>query len=116
MGRPRKKVDALRVIELASKGSTVKEIAALCDVHEATLYRRFAKQIDRGMALRDSCLRAKQYEVAMEGNPALLVWLGKQYLDQSDKNAATNIQVNLLQLSESDRKDAISIASKLLEA
>jgi len=30
-------------------------------------------------------LRKKQYEVAMQGNVTMLVWLGKQMLGQSDK-------------------------------
>lgn len=32
-----------------------------------------------------SSLRSKQRELALEGNPALLIWLGKQVLDQKDK-------------------------------
>ena len=30
-------------------------------------------------------LREKQWEVAMEGNVQMLIWLGKQHLGQSDK-------------------------------
>jgi hypothetical protein len=30
-------------------------------------------------------LRRRQYEVALKGNPAMLIWLGKQWLKQSDK-------------------------------
>ena len=30
-------------------------------------------------------LRAKQFELAMRGNPTMLVWLGKQELGQSDR-------------------------------
>ena len=35
-----------------------------------------------GMKLK---LAGKQYELAMKGNPAMLIWLGKQWLAQSDK-------------------------------
>lgn len=31
-------------------------------------------------------LRRKQYEMAAGGNPTMLIWLGKQYLNQTDKN------------------------------
>lgn len=34
-------------------------------------------------------LRQKQREVALEGNPTLLIWLGKQELGQSDKTENT---------------------------
>ena len=30
-------------------------------------------------------LRAKQFELAMRGNPTMLVWLGKQELGQTDR-------------------------------
>jgi hypothetical protein len=30
-------------------------------------------------------LMKKQYDVAMQGNVSMLIWLGKQYLKQSDK-------------------------------
>jgi len=30
-------------------------------------------------------LEDKQWDVAMEGNVQMLIWLGKQYLGQSDK-------------------------------
>jgi hypothetical protein len=33
----------------------------------------------------NASLKRKQFQVAMRGNPALLIWLGKQYLGQSDK-------------------------------
>lgn len=31
-------------------------------------------------------LRRTQFKAALEGNPQLLIWLGKQYLGQSDKS------------------------------
>ena len=30
-------------------------------------------------------LRRKQYEVALSGNPSMLIWLGKNVLGQSDQ-------------------------------
>lgn len=40
-------------------------------------------------------LMKKQYDVAMSGNTAMLIWLGKQYLKQSDKLAQEIQEVNL---------------------
>lgn len=40
------------------------------------------EQKQAGMKLK---LSGKQYETAMKGNPAMLIWLGKQWLGQSDK-------------------------------
>ena len=35
-------------------------------------------------------LRRKQYSTAMEGNATMLVWLGKNWLSQSDKLDTTS--------------------------
>jgi ParB-like chromosome segregation protein Spo0J len=45
-------------------------------------FEELKKQKHSGMKLK---LAGKQYELAMKGNPAMLVWLGKQWLHQSDK-------------------------------
>ena len=34
---------------------------------------------------KKKALEEKQYEVAMEGNVQMLIWLGKQHLGQSEK-------------------------------
>lgn len=39
----------------------------------------------------------KQYELAMKGNTALLIWLGKQYLDQRE-NVETSVKADNLVL------------------
>lgn len=86
MGRPRKKVDVQELLVNAAKGYTMPELGALMGVSEDTLQRRFAVVIQRGRKLRDASLRKRQFDVAMGGNPSMLIWLGKQYLEQSDKN------------------------------
>jgi len=85
MGRPRKMVDEKAILELASKGRTLTEIAAYCGVSDDTISRRFAEVIKRGKSLMRGSLRAKQFELAMRGNPTMLVWLGKQELGQTDR-------------------------------
>jgi hypothetical protein len=52
----------------------------------------------------------KQYDVAMSGNTALLIWLGKQYLKQSDKVETKNIEI-----SKEDTKILIKEAQELVE-
>lgn len=37
-------------------------------------------------------LRKKQYDIAMEGDKTMLIWLGKQYLEQKEKNE-TDIRI-----------------------
>lgn len=76
-GRPRKILDGSRVTELASKGYSVAEIAAICGVSDDTLHRNFAAEITRGRILCEGNLRAKQFELAMSGNVRMLIYLGR---------------------------------------
>jgi hypothetical protein len=85
MARPRKTINEKRVIELASKGLTVKEIAAFENVSHDTITRRFASALERGRLLCNGSIRSKQVQVAMKGNTTMLVWLGKQLCGQRDK-------------------------------
>ena len=91
-GRPAKKAYDLDEIEqLAENGCTVYEIAAICGMSEGYfhLLKRqdpaIHEAIERGRACMHMSLRKKQIEVALEGNPQLLIHLGKTELGQNDK-------------------------------
>jgi len=79
MARPRKTLDESRIIELASKGHINTEIALFLGVSHDTLERNFAESLEKGRALRNGRLQAKQYETAMRGDVRMLIWLGKQW-------------------------------------
>jgi hypothetical protein len=85
VGRPQLEIDGEKVKKLASMGLTVPEIAAVLECSKRTLERRFDASIKEGRERLNASLKRKQFQVAMRGNPALLIWLGKQYLGQSDK-------------------------------
>lgn len=89
MARPRKIVDENAILELASKGRRLNEIAAFCGISHDTLQRRYASVIERGHELMRGSLRSKQYDVAMKGNAQMLQWLGKQELGQKEKTEVT---------------------------
>lgn len=84
MSRPRKKVDPEKVKQLASLGLCNAEVAAILDVSPDTIERRYKDVLRTGRERRNASLRRKQFEVAMTGNATMLIWLGKQHLDQSD--------------------------------
>jgi hypothetical protein len=84
-GRPRKKIDTEQLKKMAAIGLSVPEMAAVLECSPDTLQRRCAKIIEAGRHRRNASLRRKQYEQAVSGNTTMLIWLGKQYLDQSDK-------------------------------
>lgn len=85
MPRPKKAIDEQQVHKLAAIGCSGKEIAAVLGCCRDTLYKRFPTAIKEGHERMKSSLRRAQYKKAMEGNPAILIWLGKQYLGQRDK-------------------------------
>lgn len=95
MGRPRKSIDPEAVKRLAANGNTVMEIAAELDCSHDTLQRRFASAIEKGRSRMKASLRRKQFEIAMTGNPTMLIWLGKQELGQSDKQEVKEQRVEI---------------------
>jgi hypothetical protein len=79
------RLDPEKIRKLAQLGFTKREI---CAIMECSIKRlnRFESVIEIGRDHRDASIRRKQFEVAIKGNPTMLIWLGKQYLGQSDKN------------------------------
>lgn len=90
-GRPFAEFDMGVVERAASIGCTNNEMAALLGVAHSTFYERLKQDpelqevIDRGRETGKASLRRTQWAVAESGNPTMLIWLGKQWLDQKDK-------------------------------
>lgn len=85
---PKKKIELSeteRVEKLASYGLTNKEIAEALGYDENTLKRNFEIFLTKGKGDLKKRLKRKQIEVAMKGNVVMLIWLGKQYLGQTEK-------------------------------
>ena len=92
VGRPKIEIDEELLYKLATIHCTMKEMVDIMGVSEDTLKRNFAGIIDKGKAEGKSRLRRKQMEVALEGNPTMLIFLGKAMLGQSENptNEDTN--------------------------
>jgi len=75
----------LQVEKLASYGLTNKEIAEALGYDDSTLKRKFEIFLIKGKANLKQRLKNKQIQVALGGNVVMLIWLGKQYLGQTDK-------------------------------
>lgn len=84
-GRPKKDIDEEQVLRLAAINCSYAEMAAVLGCDESTLTRRFAQVIKKGREQGNMSLKRKQYEIAMGGNVTMLIWLGKQRLDQREK-------------------------------
>jgi hypothetical protein len=87
-GRPTKEVDMEVVGKLAALALTQEEIAAVLNVSVDTLSRRegFAEVYKQGRNTANASIRRAQFEKGVKhGNTRMLIWLGKQYLRQSDR-------------------------------
>jgi hypothetical protein len=85
MARPEIEITAKQVEQLASIGAKNTEIADFFGCSVDTIERRFAGDLTKGRANLRMSLRRWQLKAAEKGNSALLIWLGKQMLDQKDK-------------------------------
>lgn len=89
-GRRKKIVVPQDVYNLASIGTTDREIAHWFDINEDTLRYNFADIIAKGREDLKHSLRRAQIKVALSGNPTMLIWLGKQILNQQESPSNTD--------------------------
>ena len=95
MARPKKEIDWETVRKLCAMQCTGEEIASFINVDYDTLNAAAKREHEMGFsdyfkkhsANGKISLRRKQYEVATSGNVPMLIWLGKQCLDQKDKQS-----------------------------
>ena len=85
-GRPKIVIDYAMVEKFASMQCTYKEIAGFFDCSESRLKKdkEFIHHYKKGFESGKMSLRRIQWKLA-EKNTAMAIWLGKQYLDQRDK-------------------------------
>lgn len=93
MGRPPIQINWDEVKKLCKLQCTAEEIAGWMNISVDTLENKlrteqqttFSVFFKMHSAGGKVSLRRAQYSTAIKGNAALLIWLGKQYLGQSDK-------------------------------
>ena len=91
VGRPKKyNLDTKQVEQLAGYGCTDTEIASFFDISRTTLERNYEHYLTKGREEGKIRLRQMQWASAKKGNVAMLIWLGKQLLGQSDKQEVTH--------------------------
>lgn len=82
-------IDLAELERIAEYAPTTKEMACHFHVSMPTITRRlrlrgYREAYERGLSKRHMGLRRAQYEKAMSGNVAMLIWLGKQELGQRE--------------------------------
>lgn len=86
-------IDYETLNELCNIHCTGEECAAILKMDYDTLNRRlkeeghggFTDYFKRNSSDGRASLRRKQISVALEGNPTMLIWMGKQQLNQAEK-------------------------------
>jgi len=78
-------IDPKEVEKLASYGCTKTEVADFYGCNESLIRRSYGESYKKGLTNGKIRLRQCQRKYAYSGNAALLIWLGKQELGQTDK-------------------------------
>lgn len=80
------------VYKLAAMGCTDSEIARWFSIEESTLKYNFSEIIAKGREQLKQSLRRAQIRLALSGNATMLIWLGKNILNQQEN--PVNNEVN----------------------
>lgn len=92
-GRPRKEINWPEFDKLCELQCTLNEIASWFECSPDTIERavkreyktNFAEYYSQKAEKGKISLRRKQWQVALSGDKTMLIWLGKQYLDQRER-------------------------------
>ena len=90
VGRNKIIVPPEEVEHFASLGCTDREIANYFDVSESTLRYNFSAFLTKGRHRLKTTLRQAQLRVALDGNATMLIWLGKNILQQNDNGTTSD--------------------------
>lgn len=118
-GRPKIQIDFETVNKLCKIQCIGEEIASILGISYDTLELRiksdysmsFTEYYKKESAGGKASLRRMQWKAAEKGNPTMLVWLGKQYLQQTDKQAieySGNIRNTIEVLTDKELDDEIA--------
>ena len=93
MARPKEyNINPEEIIKLASYGCTNTEIASFFGCSENTIRRSYGEFLTKGREKGKIRLRQLQWRQAERGNVSMLIWLGKQVLNQTDKQEVEHIR------------------------
>jgi hypothetical protein len=113
MGRPKKTIDLVELKKLCEMQCTAHEICGFFGIHEETLNRivkdeygiTFPEYFEQSRCTGKAALRRRQFQTAMDGNPTMLIWLGKNWLGQVDKQEITQHSDTVVKVKITDTTD-----------
>lgn len=92
-GKNKTVIDPQEVEKLAELHCTIQEMADFFRVPRETLKYNFRDIITKGKERTKQRLRKAQIELALKGNAVMLIWLGKNLLQQQDNpQDSSNLQ------------------------
>jgi len=108
-GRKKIIIDWDKIDNYLMSGSNGIQVAAMIGIHYNTLVNKckeekkcdFSDYLQQKKEKGNNLLKAMQYKLAMNGDRGMLIWLGKNRLDQSDKkeikqhNTGSLIKINM---------------------
>jgi hypothetical protein len=104
--------DAELVTHAALNGGKDRDICGLLGISKMTLNRKYGTTLTKLRSQRRLNIRTWQTRAAEAGNPALLIWLGKQDLDQSEPFEIR--RPNLNDLSDEELREIADGTAKLV--
>jgi hypothetical protein len=94
-----------QVRRMSERGCTNEDISLYIGCSHDTLTRRFAGVIKKGRAVLRLALREAQIKVAIkQNNPTMLIWLGKQLLDQKNDPPSNSLDDQLDEILKNQRR------------
>lgn len=90
IGRDKTIVPPEEVYKLAQLGCKDGEIASWFGIDDQTLRYNFKSELLKGRESLKQSLRSAQIKLALSGNATMLIWLGKNILQQSDSPIDTS--------------------------
>jgi len=119
MGRPYVEIDFDKVERLSMVGCSAEEIAAELGVSERTIWRRCGALLARGAKKSHVRLRSALMKYALQGNPALLVFLAKVMLgmrEPRDDAVTVNVSQQAITLNPAQVKANLAELQKVVLA
>jgi hypothetical protein len=109
-GRPKKSIDFDALEKLCNIQCTAEEIASYFEISVDTLDRHikerfgigFAEYFAQNRGKGKISLRRAQFQSAISGNTTMLVWLGKNWLSQTDKQEISHQGDNIIKVRITD--------------
>ena len=89
VGRDKTVIPPEEVFKLASIGCKDTEIASWFGIDGNTLRYNFSVELTKGRLTLNQSLRRAQLQVALNGNPTMLIFLGKVLLGQREDSLET---------------------------